>query len=488
MDEEALETSERVLDDLAGDDAVAYAEVGALERRFVDVVAGADAVRSAADGVETGVWWRLFADGAADYRYVRTLADDHVDDQLERSKRGARVLDQSDPARYDELTVHRASHPGWARGRPSAAAPAEDVAGQVRSALSAAVGDRDVERTRATYREAHVECSLSTTTGSAVTTTLDRAAVEATVDPADGPKVTGHAGATTGGRFLERLPSTLSELVDDAAAAGGDAAAVEGGRTTVVLAPRAAAALFHHLSHLLEVDATYMGTSPLAVGDRVGPESLRVEDGVRPGSWAARAYDAEARPTEPTTLVEDGRVAGFVYDVAAAADEDAHPAGNVVPSLGYEQPPRIHARHLTVAPGGWSEAELLADAALVVERVGRPRYVDEAAATKRSSKFPPSTPYARDVGADTPEEFDDPSGAAEVRLPVVVGHRLSEGGRSGVVAGGAVVVSPSDLAAADGLGATTRTTTATCEKHRSTLPVSVTAPAVRLPARFEPGR
>lgn len=485
MDDALIDATDDVLSRLEARDDVAYAEVGGVERRITDAVVTGDGVRSANDFAKTGIWWRVFAGGAADYRYTTTLEDDHIEDLIERSIRGAKLLDQSAPAKYDWGTAHRATHPGWARGESSLAdRAADEKAETVRSALADAVADLDVDRTRSSYRDERVETALLTTAGTSLTTTLERASTETVVVPSDGPKVDAHAGATTGAAFLDGIPDRFERLADRAreAAAADRTTLDETGRADVVLGPLAAGELIHQLSHYLEIDLVYFGSSPFEVGDRVGPADLSVEDRVRAGSWAARAYDAEGRPTQAATLIADGVVRNHLYDVPAAVEEDAFPAGNAIPSLGFEDPPRVHARHLDVAAGDATLPELCEGADLYVERVGTPRIGNEATRTKRTSTMPPSVLYAKDVAAATPSDFDDEPADQELHFPIEAGYVVRDGERAARVANGTVAVSLSDIRNVTALGTARRTLTGTCEKHKSMLPYAVTAPAMALSA------
>jgi TldD protein len=490
MDDGLIEATDDVLSRLDADDDVAYAEVGGVDRRVADAVVTDDSVRSANDFARTGVWWRVFVEGAADYRYTTVLDDDHLDDLIERSLRAARLLDQSTPASYDWGTAHRATHPGWARGKTSLAdRAAGEKAELVRSALGDAFADLDTCRTRSSYRDERIETALLTTTGTSLTTTLDRASTETVVDPADGPKVGKHAGATTGGAFLDGIPDRFGDLAERArAVAAADRTTLDDlGRSDVAFGPLAAGELVHQLSHYLEIDSAYFGSSPYEVGDRVGPPVLTVEDGVRAGSWAARAYDAEGRPTQSTTLVADGVVTNKLYDVPSAVEEEAFPAGSLIPSLGFDDPPRIHARHLDVQAGDATVPELCEGADLYVERVGTPRIGNEATRTKRSSTMPPSVLYAKDVAETTPSEFDGEATDQVIRFPISAGYLVRDGERASLVTDGTVAVSPSDLRNVTALGAARATITGVCEKHKSALPYAVTAPALRLETEVRDG-
>jgi TldD protein len=184
------------------------------------------------------------------------------------------------------------------------------------------------------------------------------------------------------------------------------------------------------------------------------------------------------------TLVEDGVVRNRLHDTASAIAEEAFPAGNLVPSLGFDQPPRVHARHLDVAPGRATPEELRDGADLAVERVGSPRVVNEATRTKRTSAMPPSVLYARDIEEMTPSEFDDEAGDQRLRFPVDEGYLLGDGDRVARIPDATVEIALSDFENLSALGATAETVTGTCTKHKSTLPYAVTAPGVRLPARL----
>jgi TldD protein len=225
----------------------------------------------------------------------------------------------------------------------------------------------------------------------------------------------------------------------------------------------------------------FFGSSPLRDGTRVASESVSVADTVRPGSWAARAYDAEGRPTHPVTLVDDGTVVNLLHDTVSAADVDTTPSGHVIPSLGHEHPPRIHARHLDVEPGEADVETLQQGATAYVERLGAPVHDHEATRSKRQSSMPPSVQYAKHVDEGTPDAYDGEADDQRVAFPVELGYELVDGERADVLVDATLVVDVDDFQALDGLGVRRETVTGTCTKHESRLPFEVTAPAVRLP-------
>ncbi|WP_266075627.1 metallopeptidase TldD-related protein [Haladaptatus caseinilyticus] len=483
---QSIDTAEWVLSRLESEESVAYAEVGSIDRESTDGSVIPAEVRSATDLSQAGVWWRLFADGSADYRYATSFETDHLEDLIERSIRSATVLDQRTSARYDRGTVHRAVHSGWTVGGSLGDFDAAEKLERVRSALADTTEGLSLDRANVSYRDDRIESTVLTTTGTTVRTTLERASVDVVFDPFDAPKVQRHFGSTAGSSFLESLPGRFEELATDVRRYVNwpttDETPDFGETSEVVFGPRASAELFHHLMHYLEIDSVYLGSSPFSVGDRLGPPGLTIEDGVRSGSWASRAFDAEGRPTTPVTLVSDGIVRNHLHDMVSAIEEGTTPAGSVVPSLGHERPPRIHARHLDVAAD--ETAPSRSDGAdLYVESVEPPRIENEATRTKRESSMPPSVLYAKDIAETTPSEFENEADEQVFVFPIRLGNTIHDGERAGMITEGSVVVSLSDVRSISGVGIERETVTGTCSKHRSMLPYAVTAPAVRLAAR-----
>ncbi|GAA0519893.1 TldD protein [Halorubrum aquaticum] len=475
--EDVLDAMDWLLDSLEDDDAVSYAEVGGVYQEKTDLVVTGDGPRETTEFTETGVWLRVFADGAADYRYTNSLEEEALTDVADRAIRSGEVLAQEEPGRFDAYTSHRGTHGGWA-SEGIHTRDLEEKTSVVEAGLAAA-DDLDLDRQWANYSDAHVEEAVGTTTGSVVRTTLDRARVDFSLTLADGPKVSRHAGSTEGAAFLEEVTDVFETAAADARAlSNADSADAPTGETTVALSPEAAGQLFHFVSHYLEADTGYMGMSPYAVGDRIGPEDLAIEDAVHAGSWAARAYDAEVKPTTPTQLVSNGRVERLLHNTTTAAEEDAYPAGNSVPSLGFTEPPRIHARHLEVATGDADAAALREDADVYVERFKKPWFRDEFERVQRQGVFPASALYAKDIDR---KSIDSPDcGSAE--FPLAEAYRLEDGERAGRLDGVSIEYAPDVLRTVSRIGEARETVTGTCEKHKSQIPFAVTAPGVRLDA------
>jgi TldD protein len=473
-----IDAAEFLLDDLSERDAVAYAEVGGVLADRSNTVVNHEGIQSAADFTTSGIWWRVFAGGAAGYRYSSSLDHDHLSEMADRSVRSGELLAQNEPARYDAGSRHQATHPGWGDGTLADLA-ADAVGERLSTALDDATTDLTLERAHLQFDATSETLVFLTTTGTTLHTSLERASLKTSLVTPEA-NARDHVGATTGTRFLDDALDSVAETADRVVRIANHVTATpDPGRYDTLLAPHAAASLVAACAQYLELDTVYMGSSPYSVGDQFGAESLTIRDGVEAGSWAARAYDAEGRPTHPTTLVDDGEVTGLLTDTAGAAEEGMHPSGNVVASVGWEQPPRIAPRHLAVSPGETEEAALRADAAVAIERVGPPEFDNEATRTKRASGMPPSTPYARDIGSSTPSEFDDEASDQRLVFPVREGFRLDDGSRVARLDGASLVVSLDDLRSLS-LGDRVTTATGVRRKHESVLPWAATAPAFRL--------
>lgn len=476
--EDVAAAVDRLVGRLEDDDEAAFAEVGGVVRARSDVVVTGEGVRNATTIPTRLVWCRVFADGAAGYACATDI-EEGIDDAADRAIRSGKYLAQSEPARVDTESRHRGVHPGWADDRERLdGVPVEEKRDALLDALDGA--DLDPERARLEYADERVELSVATTTGSTVHTTTERAAVETVLDPADGPKVRRHDATGEGTALLDALDDRVAAAAADAreGIAAGDGGAPTGG-ATVALSPRAAGQLVHHVAGYFAADVAMFGFSPYEPGDTVGPAGLRIDDTVAPGSWAAMAYDAEARPTSPVRLVDGGRLRRRLHNTATAADADGFPAGNAVPALGFETAPRIHHRHLDVAAGDADRDDLLGDADLYVRRFGRRWFHNEFERTQRKGTMPPSELYARDIA----EKTGDTSDAGHLQLAVAEGFRVEDGGL-GAVARPRLEVAPGTLESIDAIGRDRATITGVAVKHKSHLPYAVTAPGLRLSAEL----
>jgi TldD protein len=110
------------------------------------------------------------------------------------------------------------------------------------------------------------------------------------------------------------------------------AVAAPAGTLDVVLGPGWPGVLLHEaIGHGLEGDFNRKGTSAFAgrMGDQVAAEGVTVvDDGTLPGRRGSLTIDDEGTPTACTTLIENGRLVGYMQDKHNARLMGMAPTGN----------------------------------------------------------------------------------------------------------------------------------------------------------------
>jgi TldD protein len=111
-----------------------------------------------------------------------------------------------------------------------------------------------------------------------------------------------------------------------------EAEAAPAGEMTVVLGPGWPGVLLHEaIGHGLEGDFNRKGTSAFAgrMGEKVASEFCTVvDDGVLPGRRGSLNIDDEGTPTQQTTLIEQGRLTGYMQDKLNARLMGVQSTGN----------------------------------------------------------------------------------------------------------------------------------------------------------------
>ncbi len=143
-------------------------------------------------------------------------------------------------------------------------------------------------------------------------------------------------------------------------------------RMPVLFAPSSAVVLGLPLMQGVDGRNVYRGASPL--GGKVG-ETLfdskftLVDDPTISGGFGSAAYDDEGQPHRRNTLIGEGVLNGFLYDLKTAAQSGVESTGNG--SRGLFSPPRPAPTNLIITPGSTPLAEMLSgiDEGLLVEDV-----------------------------------------------------------------------------------------------------------------------
>ncbi|MGH9000078.1 MAG: TldD/PmbA family protein [Acidimicrobiia bacterium] len=132
-------------------------------------------------------------------------------------------------------------------------------------------------------------------------------------------------------------------------------------RLPVVLDPDVAAAVVGYVASLCNGEAVLKGRSLFA--DRLGevvaaPAFTLVEDPTNPAALTAAAFDAEGLATRPTTLIDAGVLAAFLYDTRWGRAAGRPSTASARRGLG--GPPGVGVRAVAPVPGPLSADEILA--------------------------------------------------------------------------------------------------------------------------------
>jgi len=198
------------------------------------------------------------------------------------------------------------------------------------------------------------------------------AAAHGEVQRRSGPNSFGGDYGQAGYEFIERLGlPERAPLVGKEAVALLDAPACPTATTTVVLASDQLALQVHEsVGHATELDrvlgseAGFAGTSFLAPADRgslqYGSEWMSiVADATEAGGLGTFGWDDEGCPAVRTTLVDRGRLAGFLTNRETAAALGLPRSGATARAGGYDRAPLIRMTNVDLAPGDHSFEELL---------------------------------------------------------------------------------------------------------------------------------
>jgi PmbA protein len=135
-------------------------------------------------------------------------------------------------------------------------------------------------------------------------------------------------------------------------------------RCPVVLDTFVAASFVGFIGGMLSADAVQRGRSLFAdrLGDEIADPMLRVaDDGTDPEGFATGPFDGEGVARRRTPLIEDGRLASYLYDTRTARRGDTHTTANAERG-SYRAPPGVGTSNLVLEPGDGTLEELVARA------------------------------------------------------------------------------------------------------------------------------
>jgi TldD protein len=139
-------------------------------------------------------------------------------------------------------------------------------------------------------------------------------------------------GGHAGWELLEDDPEAVAERAARRALTLLDAVDAPTGRLPVVVGNGFGGVLLHEaVGHGLEADAVQKQASVYAgrLGDQLADSFVTAyDDGSRPNAWGSDGTDDEGTPTRRTTVIEDGRLTSYLYDLLRARRDGVESTGN----------------------------------------------------------------------------------------------------------------------------------------------------------------
>jgi TldD protein len=431
-----------------GDLAELYAE----DRHAFNLSLDDGRVESPRDGRERGACVRVVQGDASYYGYVDGLAEDELMRVAGSVAEGVRG-DRRQPAALTAPAPERVH---------DVARPPEDVdAGAKRDLLRscderARAAGSEVAQVRVGYAQGRRKVEVYNSDGLAAADDRTRIRLSAqVVGRRDGRVETGShtRGGHAGWELLATDPEDVAETATRKALAMLDAKDAPTGRLPVVVGNGFGGVLLHEaVGHGLEADAIQKRASIYAgkLGDAVAePFVTAYDDGRRSGEWGSDGIDDEGTPTRRTTVIEEGKLTSYLYDLLRARKDGVGSTGNGRrESFRYLPVPRMTNTYF--APGEASAEELIA---------GVPRGL-----------------YAVSFGGGQvePATGDFVFGVSEGYL--IEGGKVTSPVRGATLVGNGLEA----LAAIDGIAGDLDIATGYCGKAGQTVPAGVGQPHVRI--------
>jgi len=319
-------------------------------------------------GSERGAAVRVVRGEASYFGYVDGVGEEGL----------LRVADSvAQAVRGDRRVPERPGPPRPAKGHPVAKRP-EDVEATVKADLLRSCDERarsagkEVVQVTVGYAESRRRVEIYNSDGLAASddrtrTRLSTQVVARRAGAGDGPARVETGSDTRGGHagfeLLEDDPEAVAESAARKALTMLDAVDAPTGRLPVVVGNGFGGVLLHEaVGHGLEADAVQKRASVYAgrLGERLAqPGVVAYDDGRLEGEWGSDGIDDEGTPTQRTTVIDDGRLTSYLYDlIRARADGVASTGNGRRESFRHLPIPRMTNTYF--APGDATPEELIA--------------------------------------------------------------------------------------------------------------------------------
>jgi len=217
----------------------------------------------------------------------------------------------------------------------------EDVEARAKADVLRACDERarsagaEVAQVRVGYSEGRRRVAVFNSDGHSAADDRTRVRLSAQVVARRGERVetgTDTRGGHAGFELIADAPEEVAALAASRALTLLDAVEAPSGRLPVVVGNGFGGVLLHEaVGHGLEADAVQKGASVYAgrLGEALASGFVTAyDDGSRPGDWGSDGIDDEGTPTRRTTILEEGRLTSYLYDLLTARRDGAAPTGN----------------------------------------------------------------------------------------------------------------------------------------------------------------
>ena len=339
-----------------------FAEIFAERRSGLGMAIDESRIESVQSGAEEGAGVRVVEDGTTYFAHVDGL----------------------DPADLERAAGEAASALRGERGeaRPLQAVasspqpieqPPHEVPAERKASLLRELDERgrsqgaEVSQLLASYAEARRQVTVANSEG--LLTGDDRTRTRIGVQAVARRDEAVETGAETlgghrGFELLEDDPGAIAAQAAGKALALLDAGPAPAGSMPVVVGGGFGGVLFHEMTgHGLEADHVQKGASVYAgkLGEKVAQSLLSAyDDGRLPGEWGTDAIDDEGTPTQKTLVVNEGRIASYLYDRLRAGRDGVDSTGNGRRE-SFRHLPIPRMTNTYIAPGEAKPEEIIAE-------------------------------------------------------------------------------------------------------------------------------
>lgn len=440
-----------------------YADVFVEWKRPTFLYLDDDRLEKVISGVDFGVGIRLISDGKTAYAYSNDAGKEALLDAagaLGQAARAGTVRDFNLKTTAGDINLKALIRPP----APEGLLKPEEVPMEKKTALVQAANrtaravDKRIKQVSVTYRDLVQRVAIATTEGGFTEEERIYSLLAVNVMAEQDNTIQTSfeiAGGLLGFELFEHTdPEEMALTAAKRALMMLGAQRAPGGRMPVVISSEAGGTMVHEaIGHGLEADLAGQGLSAFSgkMGQQVAsPLVTVVDDATLPGKRGSFAFDDEGTPAQKTVLVQDGVMAGCIYDRLNAMREGAACTGNGR-RQSYEYRPIPRMTNTFIAPGASSPEEVLraTQSGLFVKKMG-----------------------GGQVNTVTGEFVFD----------VLEGYLIESGSLGELVRGATLVGSgPEVLMSIDMVGSDLGFEIGTCGKDSQGVPVSDASPTIRIP-------